>query len=211
MAFTLANMSVHDTAGSNTQMLMPKLSYRFRVSFENFGVGSTDTVRITQQVVDVTRPQVNFPEITIPVYNSTVYLAGKPTWNPVTLTVRDDASNFVSKLVGQQIQQQFDFANQASAVTGASYKFVTVIEMLDGGNGQDAPVVQETWKMFGCYIQDVNYNQLNYGNSEAMQITMTIRFDNAIHLDESKTGTVGGKIGRAMGDTMASITEGSQQ
>ena len=56
---------------SNAQgLLMPKLKYRFRVFFENFGV-SKPTTELTKQVVSATRPNLTFEEITIPIYNST--------------------------------------------------------------------------------------------------------------------------------------------
>jgi len=38
-------------------LLMPKLAYRFRVSFEQFGV-SQPTTELTKQVMDFTRPSV---------------------------------------------------------------------------------------------------------------------------------------------------------
>ena len=34
--------------------------------------------------------------------------------------------------------------------------------------------------MYGCYLNQVNYNDLNYGSSEAVTITAQIRFDNAV-------------------------------
>ena len=37
---------------STTQgLLMPKLQYRFRVTFEGLGIGSSDTLELTKQVV----------------------------------------------------------------------------------------------------------------------------------------------------------------
>ena len=74
---TLSKITVplaSDTSSSTQGLLMPKLQYRFRVSLENFGV-STPTTELTKQVIDVTRPVVNFEEIEIPVYNSRAYLA----------------------------------------------------------------------------------------------------------------------------------------
>ena len=100
---------------SNTQgLLMPKLQYRFRVILEGFGV-STPRSELTKQVVDVTRPNITFDQITLDVYNSRVYMAGKHTWDPITLNVRDDVNYEVTKLVGEQLQKQFDFFEQSSA------------------------------------------------------------------------------------------------
>jgi hypothetical protein len=112
-------------------LLMPKLKFRFRVNFENFGVSQPAT-ELTNQVMDFKRPTLNFEQIEIPIYNSKVYLAGKPTWEVVTCTLRDDAGNEVTKRVGEQLQKQFDFMEQASASSGIDYKFLTRFEVLDG-------------------------------------------------------------------------------
>jgi hypothetical protein len=194
---SLFNMTVaSDNAGGNQGLLMPKLQYRFRVNFLNFGASSS-SVELTKQVIDCSRPNVTFAEITVPIYNSTLYLAGKHTWNPMTVNVRDDASGTVSRLVGQQLQKQMDFVEQASAATGQDYKFQTNIEILDGGNGASAPSVLETWELYGCFLQTANYNTLNYGTNEAVTIAMTLRFDNAIQ--SPLASGVGASVGRALG------------
>ena len=184
MAITsLSRMTVPlgiDAGGAGAQgLLMPKLKYRFKVTLIGFGAG-TLTTELSKQVVDITRPSVSFEDIPLEIYNSRVYVAGKHTWESLTLNVRDDASGQVSKLVGEQLQKQFDFQEQASAAAGIDYKFVTQCEILDGGNGLlGAPTSLEKWEMYGCYIQQANYNDLNYGTNEAVTITLTIRFDNA--------------------------------
>ena len=196
---SLFNMTVaSDNAGGNQGLLMPKLQYRFRVNFLNFGT-SASTNELTKQVIDVTRPSVSFGEITIPVYNSTMYLAGRHEWQPMTINVRDDATGSVSKLVGQQLQKQMDFVEQASAATGQDYKFQTNIEILDGGNGTAAPIVLETWEVYGCFLQAANYNNLAYSSNEVVTIQMAIRYDNAIQ--SPLTSGVGTSVGRAFGGT----------
>ena len=165
---------------SSTQgMLMPKLKYRFRVSFENFGV-SGGTVELTKQVADVSRPVVKFTDQTIEVYNSKIHYAGKPSWTAVTVKLRDDVSNNVTKLVGEQNQKQFDFFEQSSAASAGDYKFLTRIEMLDGGNGTNTPVVLETWELYGCYVDSTTYSALSYtGAADVAMIDLSIQYDNA--------------------------------
>jgi hypothetical protein len=194
---SLFNMTVaSDNAGGNQGLLMPKLQYRFRVNFLNFGVDAGGGLNLTKQVVDCSRPQVNFPDITIPVYNSTLYLAGKYSWSPMSVNIRDDAGGTVSRAVGQQVQKQLDFVEQASAATGQDYKFQTNIEILDGGNGANAPQVLEAWELYGCFLQNANYNTLNYATSDVVTISLSIRFDNAI---QSPIGSgVGADIGRIL-------------
>jgi hypothetical protein len=198
---SLFNMTVaSDNAGGQQGLLMPKLQYRFRVNFLNFGT-DTATNELTKQVIDVTRPSVSFGEITIPVYNSTMYLAGRHEWQPITINIRDDATGGVSALVGQQLQKQMDFAEQASAATGQDYKFQTNIEILDGGNGTTAPLVLETWEVYGCFLQAANYNNLAYSANEVVTIQLAIRFDNAVQSAGGKTTGVVGSFARVLGGT----------
>jgi hypothetical protein len=190
-------------------LLMPKLQYRFRILFDNFGV-SQPTTELTKQVMDFTRPTVEFGEIPIELYNSRVYLAGKPTWSAVSVNVRDDVSGEVARLVGEQVQKQFDFSEQASAAAGNNYKFQLRCQILDGGNGVFAPTVLEEWELYGCYIQNVNYNALNYGTSEAVTISMNIRFDNAVQSPTESNGPnagvgIGMNVGRQVGQNVSGI------
>jgi hypothetical protein len=201
---SLVNMTVAgDNSGGNQGLLMPKLQYRFRVNFLNIGT-STSTQELTKQVIDVTRPSVSFGEITIPIYNSTMYLAGRHEWQPLTINVRDDASGTVAKLVGQQLQKQMDFFQQASAASGQDYKFQTNIEILDGGNGTSTPVVLETWECYGCFLQSANYNNLAYGSNEVVTIQMSIRFDNALQSPVETSG-VGFTVTRTKGTIVSGV------
>ena len=188
-------LATNDSAASQG-LLMPKLQYRFRVSLENFGV-SSPTTELTKQVMDVTRPNLTFENMEIPVYNSKVYLAGKHSWEPITVNFRDDVNGSVSRLLGEQVQKQFDVMEQASAAAGIDYKFITRFEILDGGNGASVANVLETWELYGCFIQNVNYNDLNYASNEPVTITAAIRFDNAI---QSPIGDgVGATVARNVG------------
>jgi hypothetical protein len=196
MTVPLASDQSNPTQG----LLMPKLKYRFRVEFQNFGV-STPRTELTKQVMDFVRPTVTFEEMAIPIYNSTIKLAGKYSWNDVTCTLRDDAGGAVSKLVGEQLQKQLDFAEQASASSGIDYKFVTQFQVLDGGNGTNEPQVLETWELYGCFLKEVNYGDMNYGTSEPATIAVTITFDNAVQTNTAGTNVgVGQLIGRTVGD-----------
>jgi len=212
---TLSRFSVplNSSESANSQgLLMPKLQYRFRVFLQNFGV-SKPTTELTKQVMDITRPTVTFDDIELPVYNSRVRLAGRPMWENITLTLRDDVSGEVQKLVGQQLQKQFDFFEQSSAASGQDYKFTTRIEILDGGNGQNPENtgVFETWEIYGCYVQSANYNTLNYASSDPVTVTLIIRYDNAVQFKgASESGSDRG-VGAAIGRTIGSFVSGGGQ
>lgn len=187
-----------DNTPSSQGLLMPKLQFRFRALFINFGTGGA-TQELTKQVMDIQRPNVSFEEVTLDIYNSKIYLAGKHSWQETQINLRDDAAGNVSKLVGQQLQKQFDFVEQASAATGQDYKFQINYEILDGGNGTLVPNVLETWELYGCFIKSANYNNMDYKANDPATIQLSIRFDNAIQSPLSSG--VGTNVGRAFGGT----------
>ena len=209
---SLSKMTVplaSDQSASTQGVLMPKLKYRFRVLFENFGAANNaaPVTELTKQVIDFTRPTVTFAPIEIPIYNSTIKLAGKHTWADVTCNLRDDAGANVQKLVGEQLQKQLDFLEMASASAGIDYKFITKFEVLDGGNGAVAPVVLESWELYGCYLKSVDYGDANYATSEAMTIALSIAYDNANQIVGGGVGSAGTLVGRA-GDVATGVTTG---
>jgi hypothetical protein len=199
---SLTKMTVPLAGGQSATaqgLLMPKLKYRFRASFLNFGV-STNVVELTKQVQTIKRPSVTFGDLTIDVYNSKVKLIGKPEWQDLTIKLRDDAGGNVAKLVGEQMQKQFDFMEQASAASGIDYKFQLNYEMLDGGNGANQPNILETWEIYGAFISQVDYGEFDYASNEHATIDLTIKYDNAL---QSPTGTgIGTAVARTIGATI---------
>lgn len=179
------------TTGTNA-MVMPKLQYRFRVNMYNFGRDNGTTIALTQNVVSVTRPSLTHDEITLDAYNSRAYLAAKHTWEPITLTLRDDINNTVTKHITSQLQKQLNHGLQSAPVAGRDYKFGLVIEQLDGSQ---PGVVLESWSLNGCFIQNVNYGENNYATSDVMTITLQIRYDGAdIHSSEVTSATETGGL-----------------
>lgn len=188
-----------DQSASTQGLLMPKLKFRFRASFENFGVNK-DTVELTKNVVNISRPNVSFGDVVLDAYNSKVKLIGKPEWQDISVTLRDDAQGNVARLIGEQMQKQFDFMEQASAASGIDYKFILRYESLDGGNGAFEPTVLETWEIYGAFISAVNYGDMDYGSNDAATIQLTVKFDNALQMP------TGSGIGTNVGRNIAGIT-----
>jgi hypothetical protein len=192
------------TQAATTQgLLMPKLKYRFRVTLDQFGVAGTPSTELTKQVMNVTRPEVSFEEIKLPVYNSTVKILGKHSFADAKLTIRDDASGVVSRKVGEQLQKQFDFFEQSGAASAIDYKFRMRVEMLDGGNGAFEPVTLESFEFLGCWIKQATYQGGDYASNDPMDIALTVCYDNAIQL-ESPGGAASG-IGLEVGRTVRPV------
>ncbi len=163
------------SGGGRGGLLQLKYKWRFRVRVINFGpiAGGLD---LTQQVESIAKPKISHEPVEVHSYNSTAYFAGKHKWESIELVVKDDLTNNVSKMVGHQLQKQLNHFEQTGFAAGINYKFVTLIETLDGGND----TVVESWTLEGCFLENVNYQELDYkAGGEYQTIAMTIRYDNA--------------------------------
>ncbi len=178
-----------------TGTLMPKLQYRYRVTFENLG-GNTEGPKVTRNVVSVTRPGFSHDDVTVDVYNSKIRLAGKHTWDDITLVIRDDIDSEVVTLIGAQMAKQVNHSTQSAAVAGKNYKFGMRIDMLDGTNSEEGnTTVLDSWHLVGCFIPTIAYGDMNYATSDVVQITATIRYDNASHdIDGEDAMSEGGPV-----------------
>lgn len=177
-----------------TGILQPKQKHKWRVTLANFG-GGADSQPVSMQAVNATRPNLNFEEVQLDRYNARAFIAGKYTWEPMTLTLEDDVTGTASQVVQQQLQSQQWLTGAegpwlASAGEGSLYKFVLYLDMLDG-NEQ----VVEKWTVEGAWIQNIDYTDLDYSSSEAQQITLTIRYDHA----RQNLGGYGQGEGNALG------------
>ena len=80
-----------------------------------------------------------------------------------------------------------------SAVSGEQYKFGMVVSMLDG---DITPL--EQWAYDGCWIQTIDYGDLDYAASEAVKLPVTFRYDNARQVILPQFGNAtGGRAGQA--------------
>ena len=181
----ITTLGVPDNAG-NTTTIMPKLQYRFRVTFIGEGFSSTPT----RSVVSVSRPALTHDETIVDAYNSRIYLAGKHTWDPVTCVLRDDVDSAVLRELNNQLNRQVDHANQSAPRAGSAYKFQMKVETLDGAS--PTPGVLDTFELAGCYISNIQYGELAYASSEQVQVTVSVRYDNAEIFDAANQATLTG-------------------
>lgn len=183
---------LNTSANSAGGILMPKLKYRFRVNFISPFAGTQATTSLTQNIQSVTRPSVSVDEVEVHSFNSKIYVQGKHTWQTVDIIIRDDITNAVSKLVGNQVQRQVNHFQQTTAASANDFKFPVTIEVLDGTNNNEA---SETWELEGCFVQNVTYGDHDYSAAESQIITLTLRFDNAVHLAGNNAGAGRGESG----------------
>lgn len=166
-------------------LLMPKLKHRFRVEVNNFGnqIAITD---LTRQVVTAGRPQIQHNNTALHSYNNIAYYANKPEWQAIEVTLRDDITNSVSSLVSAQLQKQMNHYTQSAAKSHMDYKFTMRMQTLDGSMNYPNNLLEE-WVLEGCFLDQVQYDQMDYASSDPVIITLTIRYDNATQGNEQFT------------------------
>ena len=164
--------------GVGTGILQPKLKNLWRVTFANMG-GGADSQPLSLQAITVTRPNLSFEEVELNRYNSKAFVAGKHTWEPCTITFEDDISGTAGIVIQEQLQAQQWLTGAegpflGKGEEGSLYKFVTYLDQLDGKEQ-----LVERWTLEGCFLQAVDYTDLDYSDSSAVQITTTVRYDHA--------------------------------
>ena len=162
--------------GVKQGMLQPRMAYRFRVIFNNFGTNN-NLRELTANVQSVVRPAITHEEAAVHSYNSIAYVMGKHAWQPIDLVVRDDITGAIASAVYSQVQRQMNHYEQIGPVAGTNYKFGMQIHTLDGTNAEEL----ESWELTGCFLTNVDYSEADYSVNDFVSIQMTIRYDNATH------------------------------
>lgn len=181
---SLKKFGVPTVNSDATVVLMPKLQYRFSVDFINFGTGlqTADFDQLSRNITNISKPTLQHDEVVLDVYNSKIFMAGKHTWSPITITFRDDVNNKTSAAINSQVNRQVNHLEQSAPAAALAYKFKMSIRSLTGENIREADAhTLDRWDLFGCYIDNINYNEAAYSTSEPMTITISVKYDNAIY------------------------------
>jgi hypothetical protein len=195
---TLANFGI---AGGFSGHLHPQMKNKWRVTFLDMGrlVSGTNSRNLTMQATTVNLPQLEFENVQINRYNSTSYVAGKYTWSTTSMVVEDDITGLAKKVITGQLETQqrlvgvdLDGRWLNTAATGSDYKFGMKIEQLDGDEG-----VTSTWIFEGVFISAAEFGDLDYADSGAVTISLTLRFDHVRNI------VTGDGYGTALGGNVA--------
>ena len=197
----MATLSNFGIPGVGQGILHPRLKNKFRITFQNLGqlIAGTNSRNLSMQVTNITLPNLSFEEVVLHRYNSVAYVAGKHTWEPISVTIEDDLTGLAATAMKAQLETQqrligvdLDGRWLNTAASGADYKFGSKIEQLDGDEG-----VVQTWILEGCFLQSADFGDRDYSASEAATITMNIRYDHARHIES------GASYGTALGGNVA--------
>lgn len=173
---TINQMGIPNISNS---ILMPMLKNRWRVTFIGIGAAGSASQNLSQQAISVSRPKLTFEEVKLHRYNSRAYVAGPHEWEPCNIVFESDVTGTAAQLINDQVsKQQWLIGAEGpflgTAPEGSIYKFAMKIEMLDGHEQSI-----ERWVLQGCWFKEVDYDELEYSGTEAVQIKCVVRFDHA--------------------------------
>ena len=120
------------------------------------------------------RPKYSADEVEIPFLNTSTFVTGRFKWETISVTFRDPIGPSATQALMEWVRLH------SESVTGrqgyaAGYKKDIELEMLD-----PTGVVIEKWILQGTMLNDVDFGSLDYGTSDLVEISATLRFDRAI-------------------------------
>ncbi len=121
------------------------------------------------------RPTYTTEEVTINWINSTRYLAGKTTFNTLSVTLHDPIAPSGAQQVMEWIRLNFESVSGRGGYADF-YKRDIQLKMLD-----PVGTVVQLWDIKGAFIQEANFNDLSYDEAGGTtEIALTIRYDNVV-------------------------------
>ena len=143
----------------------PKLKNRFMMIIDGVPAYMIKTAN---------RPQITFEEVELNHMNVKRFVKGKGTWQSLALTMYDPVVPSAAQAVMEWVRLGHE------SVTGRDgysdfYKKDCTFNVL----GPVGDIIEE-WTLKGAWIQDASFGDLDFGSSDPVDITVTLRYDYAI-------------------------------
>ena len=120
------------------------------------------------------RPQVQFDTVTLDHINTKRYIKGKASWQTLNISLYDPIVPSGAQAVNEWIRQHHEAATGVDGYA-SEYKKDITFNILSP-NGERV----EQWVLKGAFIQNANFNTLDFASNEVVDIALTIQYDYAI-------------------------------
>ena len=120
------------------------------------------------------RPQYQTNETTINFMNSTRYLAGKTTFQNLSVVLHDPIAPSGAQQVMEWVRTHFESVSGRAGYADF-YKRDCQLKMLD-----PVGTVVELWDVKGAFLTQAGFGDLSYDGDEPQEISLSLRFDNAV-------------------------------
>ena len=175
--------------------LEPKRNYKWYLSIQT-GTTSKDLLQ-PWVVKSASKPSLSIGEASHSYINHTFYYPGKISWNTMDISVVDPGGpmNDTTKIILNAIRSSGyaypnEIANNAAAAgvtfskSAAVDSLGTVVLRQIGGGPVGAGGISKVidrWTLHNAWIKDVNFGSLSYDNEDLTNISITLRYDWAVH------------------------------
>ena len=120
------------------------------------------------------RPTITTDEIEVPFINARRYLAGISKFNTIPVTLHDPIAPSGAQQAMEWIRTCYESVSGRAGYADF-YKRDIQLKLLD-----PVGTVVELWDIKGAWCTEINFGELSYEGGELAEISMTIRFDNAV-------------------------------
>jgi hypothetical protein len=120
------------------------------------------------------RPSYTIGETEINFINSKRYVAGKATFDTMSITLHDPIAPSGAQQVMEWIRTHYESVSGRAGYADF-YKRDCQLKMLD-----PVGTVVELWDIKGAFLTTANFGDLSYDGDEPQEISLTLRFDNCV-------------------------------
>jgi len=143
----------------------PKLKNRFIMEI---GGIPAFTIKTAQ------RPQITFEKVELEHMNITKYVKGKGKWQPMNLTLYDPIVPSAAASVMEWVRLHHESATGRDGYQDFYKKNVNFKVLGPVGD------IIEKWTLYGTFIEDATFGDLDFSDSQPVEITLQLSYDYAI-------------------------------
>lgn len=160
----------------------PYLKYTWTVSFvfpEYEGCSGGQISDITPKTVEL--PRWTAETQVVHAYNHKTIVQTKLNFEPITISFYDQQNNATESLIWSYVKAQFDVPDASKAAK--HLPLTVIIKQHKTSSGPISEDSQKTYILYPAYITDATHDTLDYGQSDVVLWTITLRYEELQMLD----------------------------
>ena len=143
----------------------PKLKNRFIMEIDGIPAYLVKTMA---------RPSIAFDTVTLDHINVKRYVKGKGEWQTLDITLYDPVVPSAAQAVMEWVRLSHESVTGRDGYSDFYKKNVTFNVL-----GPVGDIVEE-WQLVGAYVETANFGEMDWATTDAINITVTLRYDYAI-------------------------------
>ena len=144
----------------------PKVSFRYALLIDGITAFTCKAAGM---------PDLDQGEIVIDYKNVEFKVKGKSRWQNIDVTLYDPVEPSAAREVHTWIEEHHNSETGIDGYAFQQYKKDISIQALD-----PALVPVETWDIYGAYVQNSNWGDMDWSSEEAKELSLTINYDYAV-------------------------------